>query len=235
MFQVIPVLDLRDGQVVHARRGERERYQPLRSVLCEGNGPVAVMRGLLGLFPFRTVYVADLDAIQGTGDNRAVLAELATAFPQVAFWVDAAFRGGDDIRDFLGRHPGEAVLGSESLSGVAALEALRADPAWPRVVLSLDFRDRFIGPPELLERSALWTQRLIVMTLARVGSGAGPDRARLADMRRLAPLAALFAAGGVRGGDDLRELASQGVAGALVATALHDGRITAADLEAVIR
>ncbi|HYH17931.1 MAG TPA: HisA/HisF-related TIM barrel protein [Azospirillum sp.] len=235
MFQVIPVLDLRNGGVVHARRGERGRYPPLDSTLCAGNGPVAVVRGLLGLFAFRVIYVADLDAIEGTGDNGAALDRLAAAFPEVGFWVDAGFRNAEQVRGFLARGTGDAVLGSESLDGIEPLAVLKAEPAGRRIVLSLDFRDRFVGPPDLPGRTDLWPHRVIAMTLARVGSGAGPDRDRLADLRRAAPHAALFAAGGVRDAADLWDLAAQGVAGALVATALHDGRIGRATLEALAR
>ncbi|MCW2241322.1 HisA/HisF-related TIM barrel protein [Azospirillum canadense] len=237
MFQVVPVIDLRDGGVVHARRGDRGRYAPLRSPLCSGNDPVAVVGGLLGLHPFQVVYVADLDAIEGTGDNQPVLARLRAAFSGTGFWVDAGFRSADVVRRFVASGVGDAVLGSESLSGIEPLEQLRGDAAWEGVVLSLDFRDRFVGPAELLDRTDLWPRRIIAMTLARVGSGEGPDWGRLAEIgakiRGAEPDARLFAAGGVRGGDDLRELAARGSAGALVATALHDGRIGLADLQAL--
>lgn len=230
MFEVIPVLDLRGGVVVHARRGDRGRYQPLRSTLCDGSGPMEVVRGLLGLHGFGTVYVADLDAIEGTGDNLAAVAGLAAAFPGLRFWVDAGFRDAAAVRRFLEHSPGDPVLGSESLVGTGALEALRDGGAWPRVVLSLDFRDGFLGPPDLPVRGDLWPERVIAMTLARVGSGDGPDTGRLAELGRVRPRTRLFAAGGVRDGGDLLDLAARGVAGALVATALHDGHIGAGDL-----
>ncbi|WP_286192319.1 HisA/HisF-related TIM barrel protein [Roseomonas genomospecies 6] len=236
LFHVVPVIDLRGGGVVHARRGERGRYPPLRSSLCAGNDPVDVVGGLLGLHPFRTVYAADLDAIEGAGDNRAALARLKAAFPETGFWVDGGFRSADSVRGFVASGLGDAVLGSEGLEGLEPLAALKADPAaWTRVILSLDFRDRFVGPPDLLERAELWPDRVIAMTLARVGSGEGPDWTRLAEVGRANPQARLFAAGGVRDGNDLRELAARGSAGALVATALHDGRIDGAALEALAR
>ncbi len=230
MFHIIPVLDLRDGGVVHARRGARGGYPPLRSALCVGNAPTAVVRGLLGLFPFPVIYAADLDAIEGTGDNGAALDALAAAFPEICFWIDAGFRTPEDVGL---DHPGDPVLGSESLAGVETLEALQATPLWPRLVLSLDFRDGFVGPPALLARTDLWPQRVIAMTLARVGSGEGPDMARLAGLRRSAGHTRLFAAGGVRHAGDAQALAAQGIAGALVATALHDGRIGAVELRAL--
>lgn len=235
MFHVVPVIDLRDGGVVHARRGDRGLYPPLRSSLCAGNDPVAVVGGLLRLHPFRVVYAADLDAIQGIGDNRPALARLRAAFPDVGFWVDAGFRAADEVRGFVASGLGDAVLGSESLDGLAPLAMLKADPVWARVILSLDFRDRFVGPTGLLDRPDLWPQRIIAMTLARVGSGEGPDWSRLAEIGRAKPQASLFAAGGVRDGNDLRDLAARGGAGALVATALHDGRIGGAELDALKR
>jgi len=235
MFHVVPVIDLREGGVVHARRGDRDRYPPLRSSLCAGNDPVAVVGGLLRLHPFPVVYAADLDAIQGNGDNLPALARLKAAYPDVGFWVDAGFRTADAVRGFVASGLGDAVLVSESLDGLAPLATLKADPAWDRVILSLDFRDRFVGPPDLPNRPDLWPRRIIAMTLARVGSGEGPDWNRLAEIGRIKPQARLFAAGGVRNGGDLRDLAARGSAGALVATALHDGRIGGAELDALSR
>lgn len=59
------------GAVVHARRGERDRHPPPRSILCEGNAPDAVMAGPRALLPLRRVYIADLYAIEGTDDQSA--------------------------------------------------------------------------------------------------------------------------------------------------------------------
>ena len=66
-MQAIPVIDLMGGQVVRARMGDRASYRPLESPLSPTSDPVDVVRGLLGVFPFPTLYVADLDAIQGSG------------------------------------------------------------------------------------------------------------------------------------------------------------------------
>ncbi len=101
-------------------------------------------------------------------------------------------------------------------------------------MLSLDFRgDAFQGSEEILAEPALWPQRVIVMTLARVGSGAGPDLQRIAAIRSIAGGRDIYAAGGVRGAGDLSALKAAGAAGALIATALHERRIVAADLDAL--
>ena len=98
-------------------------------------------------------------------------------------------------------------------------------------VLSLDYRgERFVGPAAVEASAEFWPDHIIAMTLARVGSGAGPDTARLDQVQRRAGARRLFAAGGVRDAGDIERLAAMGVAGALVARALHDGRLTGADL-----
>ena len=70
-MDVIPVIDLKGGVVVHARRGDRARYRPIESPLSPTATPLDVVTGLMALHPFRRLYIADLDAIGGTGDNRA--------------------------------------------------------------------------------------------------------------------------------------------------------------------
>jgi uncharacterized protein related to proFAR isomerase len=40
--KIIPVVDVLKGIVVHAVRGKRKEYQPLKSVLCASTDPVEV-------------------------------------------------------------------------------------------------------------------------------------------------------------------------------------------------
>jgi HisA/HisF family protein len=227
-MQVIPVLDLRDRMVVRAHMGQRDRYRPIETPLSSTSDPVDVARGLLSLHSFETIYIADLDAIEGKGSNDIALAQLRHAFPGVKLWVDNGIADADQVRRRLADGADALVLGSESQADARLVHELAADP---RVILSLDFRGTaFAGPPELLAESSHWPCRLIVMTLARVGSGAGPDLERLSEISARAPGRLIYAAGGVRDAEDLAALRRLGIAGALVATSLHDGRLTGADI-----
>jgi phosphoribosylformimino-5-aminoimidazole carboxamide ribotide isomerase len=231
-FAIVPVLDLKGGQVVHARAGERSRYLPIRSTLAASSEPQAVIDGLLSVAPFRRVYIADLDAIEGRGDHRRLVTELARRYRSLAFWLDGGFAGAAEAAAVLaeGATP---VLGSESLRDERALIATVRRLGSGNCVLSLDYRgERFVGPAAIEDQPEFWPDRVIAMTLSRVGSGAGPDMSRLAGLRRVAGARYLFAAGGVRDAEDLERLAAMGIAGALVASALHDGRLTAAALAA---
>ena len=228
-MEVIPVIDLKGGVVVHARMGERALYRPIETPLARGSDPIDVARGLLAVHRFTTLYVADLDAITGTGDNRAALDRLRRALPDLTLWVDSGIADQGAAAAWLAQGLGHVVLGSETQRDIAAIRHFATEP---HAVLSLDFRgEAFQGPPELLANAAIWPQRVIVMTLHRVGSDAGPDFARL---RAIKPAAReIYAAGGVRDADDLQALADAGIAGALVASSLHNGRLTAADLRRI--
>ena len=229
-FEIVPVLDLKSGRVVHARAGERDKYAPVRSALTDSSDPQAVLDSLLALSPFRCVYIADLDAIEGRGDHRPVVAALVSQYPGIDVWIDGGFTNLDAAASAAGAGA-TPVLGTESWSHGEALAAAIRHLGPDGCVLSLDYRgDRFVGPVAFDARPELWPDRLIAMTLSRVGTGSGPDFARLEAIGHQAGTRRLYAAGGVRGADDLRALAGQRIAGVLVATALHDGRLTRAAL-----
>jgi phosphoribosylformimino-5-aminoimidazole carboxamide ribotide isomerase len=230
-MDVIPVIDLMRGAVVHARGGQRDTYRPISSALSASHAPAEVVAGLRRRAPFRRLYVADLDAIERHGDHREVLDQLAAAEPSVELWVDNGAAAPAAVDEWLERGPGCLVLGSESQQDAALLRRVRDHP---RALLSLDFRgDAFRGPAEILHEAQDWPRRVIVMTLSRVGAAAGPDFDRLGSIIARAGNRQVFAAGGVRNGADLRILADMGAAGVLVATALHAGAITAEDIRDV--
>lgn len=230
-MNIIPVLDIKTGTVVRACRGQRDAYPPLRSALCQDSDPRAVVDALLSIFPFPAIYIADLDAITGRGNNTALIAALAGSFPEMCFWLDAGFARPAELLALGNRGGLTPVLGSESQLSIDTFRALREQA--PRSVLSLDFRgDRFLGPEALLRRVESWPQQVIVMELDRVGTGSGPGLDRLAGLAAAAPDRRFYAAGGVRGRGDLAALAAAGAAGVLLASALHDRLLTRDDIVA---
>ncbi len=237
---LIPVIDLLHGQVVHARRGERENYRPIQSSLCAGSEAHNIVAALLALHPFANLYIADLNAIQKKSENLNKIKELHEAFPSLTLWLDAGIGDAAHYQQLAAQQLGRLVIGSETLHDTALLK-LRPNNAIAKTapVLSLDFiGDQFRGPPALQNNPDLWLDDIIAMTLSRVGADSGPDFDRLSQLIALSqqrtPHKNIYAAGGVRHSADLHQLRAMGVSGALVASALHDGRITRNDLTSFV-
>ena len=63
---IVPVVDLMGGALVRAQRGERHRYAPWSSPLGDGGrDPLGLADALARRAGSDTLYVADLDALQG--------------------------------------------------------------------------------------------------------------------------------------------------------------------------
>ncbi len=90
-------------------------------------------------------------------------------------------------------------------------------------------------PIEVLSRlhQAGWRE-VILLDLARVGTGTGVDFALIAEARQRLPELTLLFGGGVRDVTELVDLKAAGVAGALVATVLHQGIITRQQISALL-
>ena len=216
------------GRVVRARGGRRDDYRPLISPLCPDAEPAALAGRFRDTLGADTLYLADLDAIMGLGNNHALLQAIACAQPSLALWVDAGLGDRDALSAFRAACPGRPVIGSETLTDPHLIDVA------PDALLSLDFKgDTLLGPATLLPTIGTDRRDLILMSLHRIGGDFGPDLALLDDLRRRLPQCRQHVAGGIRNGDDLRCLVDAGAAGVLLSSALHDGRIGAADIAAL--
>lgn len=224
-------------------RGERERYREVRSVLVAGADPSAVAQALCRACGSPAVYVADLDAIAGTGshdDQIRALREHLSLQP----WVDAGTADAARASRLVETGAARVIVGTETLSGLRGLRAIRAAAPAGRLLVSVDLDAHGVISrcPELSGRTALGALDLLVaegateailLSLPQVGTGAGPDLETLAAARASFPSLRLISGGGVHGPDDLRRLADAGADGVLLATALHRGWISPADIRAV--
>ncbi|MCZ7662377.1 MAG: HisA/HisF-related TIM barrel protein [Thermoleophilia bacterium] len=244
-MDIIPVLDLMKGRVVHGVQGDREHYRPIQSVLTRSSAPLTVARALKRETDCRAFYVADLDAIQGDGHHEKAIRTLADRLG-VELWVDAAIADTVSAVRLLDAGATRVIVGSETLPSLEALRTIRDALLPGQMLFSLDVgREGVLGPCpalrglqpmaalDVLSQEGL--SQVILLTLDQVGTGRGPDWSVLESARATFPQLSLIAGGGVRNPDDLWKLAKLGVDGALVATSLHRGWITGADLHDVRR
>ncbi len=244
---LIPVLDLARGQAVHARRGDRLHYRPVRSVLAPGRtgDALALARAYRTELRASHCYVADVDAIEGKPLQAGLLAALAD--PAQGFgpglMVDAGVNSAARAREVLARGATQIVVGLESLPSFAVFEEIVSAAPSGRVVFSLDLRagrpvagdgfDPDLAPAEFAARAVeLGAAAVLVIDLAAVGSSAGPWHLELLGNLKQRLGRPVYAAGGVRSREDIALLRQAGCDGVLVATALHAGELGAADFAA---
>jgi phosphoribosylformimino-5-aminoimidazole carboxamide ribotide isomerase len=234
------VLDLKGGRAVHARGGRREQYDAVESRLTPRRGDaLALARAYRDALGLRELYVADLDAIAGGAPQLAFVRSLAA--PSVSLWLDAGTATPDQAQQLVRQGASRVVVGLETLPSFDALAAIVEAVGARRVAFSLDLRDgqplarspdlvpREKGsdvPIALAERAAsAGASTVIVLDLARVGTASGLDLELIRRLRRALSRVELVAGGGVRDRADLEALADAGADAALVATALHEGRV----------
>lgn len=218
-LKLIPVIDLKKGIVVHAKNGERENYQPIKSVLTTHSDIYSVLQGFLKLHVFDTFYIADLDAITGQGSHADLIENVLKDFPIITFWVDAGYQ---KKRDFLPNYL--PVLGSECFTDENFHELADFKK---RFILSLDFgtNSEKLGSQKFFTQSEFWSENVIVMTLNRVGSSQGAAMDLLTKFKRDYPKTNFIAAGGVRYFQDIENLNKIGIKQVLVASSLHSGTL----------
>jgi len=244
-MRTVPVIDLRGGRAVAGRSGDRERYAPVMSRIRGGaaedlSDPRHLARALAETLAPERLYVADLDRIEGTGDNDPVVAALLEEDPaRVILWD-----GGLAHRTEAPRHPRLVpILATECLATVEEIDAAAdvAATGTPQPWLGLDLEAggllarasvvAGLGERALLRRAVrAGVGGVAIVLLSRVGTRSGLPRERLRRLREEAPGLAMIAGGGIASIDDLLFLQSIGCQGALLATALHDGRLRPAAL-----
>ena len=225
-MEIIPVIDLMGGVVVHARGGERKQYKELQSTLTKHTEPKKVIADVLAFYPFKILYIADLDAIFDQSFNIELYQQISKRFPEVTFWLDAGIQTQQQWHDLNQISGIEPVIASESLRDLGLLNKRN------RGVLSLDFQyGEFLGNIEILHQVEYWPNSIIVMNIDAVGGKSGPDFSLLKQIRDKRVDSDIIAAGGVRNARDLMSLEKENVAAVLIASALHNGEISVLEIQ----
>lgn len=225
MFRIVFVLDILNGNAVHAVRGERAKYQPVSgSRICDSSAPMDIISVLMP----KEVYIADLDRLQHLGDNFEIIKKIST---KTKTMVDIGAEDIGDVEKCIAIAD-TVILGTETASFELIKEAAKKFPG--RISVSIDIKngrvltkDRKLAmePKELVKLLNEYDIKdLIILELNKVGTGAGIDVDFLKEIAGLSNHNVL-AGGGIRDMKDVNTLKNTGMRGALVATAVHRGKI----------
>jgi phosphoribosylformimino-5-aminoimidazole carboxamide ribotide isomerase len=232
--ELIPAVDLRGGRVVRLRQGDFGREQ------VHGDDPLAVVRRWVGEGAPR-LHLVDLD---GARDGRPVQADLLTQLVEAA-GVPCQVAGGlrDDAAVAAALEAGadRVVLGTRLIGDPAWAASLIARHGAERIVAALDVQDgEALGdgwvsggtsrPLEiaLSELCQAGLALFVVTAIRRDGLLGGPDLELLGRVAAVVGPASVIASGGIASVADLQELAGAGYAGAILGSALYEGKISLA-------
>ncbi len=238
-MKIIPVIDVLDGRVVHAIRGRRKEYQPLKSILSTSTDPVDVAAALKRL-GFGELYLADLDAITRRQANFSIFRNIADK-TGLDLMVDAGIDDLKKAKRVLDSHVLKVIIATETLPSISFVAKAVALFGSDKIMVSLDLiGNRVISgfelgalkdPVALLRKfQEAGVSQFIVLDLCRVGSEEGVNVPFLREVLRNIKVD-VCVGGGIRDIKDLIELEDVGVFGVLLATALHSGKISLKELK----
>jgi phosphoribosylformimino-5-aminoimidazole carboxamide ribotide isomerase len=236
-MQIIPVLDLLDSVVVRGVGGRRDEYQPVVSQIAPSANPLDVAEAFRDTFGLDTFYIADLDAILHGQPNHDVHSQLRDAGFKLL--IDGGIKNAAEADTLLTSGATKVVAALETWPLLSSLELLARRIGPEQLIFSLDlkggvpvrrFSDLISTDPVDIGAVVIeaGVREMIVLDLADVGVGTGVSTGALCEsLRDFAPRLRLIAGGGVRSVADLDQLQSQRIDGCLIASALHNGAISA--------
>lgn len=209
------VMDVMNGRVVAGLGGKRSEYRDISELSRVVS--TSSLSGVVQEIGPENVYIADLDRIEGRGENLAEISKVCRMVKKAI--VDAGFREGDGLKGY----PFTPVLGTETFD-ITKLE----DGNW---IVSVDIKgnlldrsNRFSSFTEVLEYlNSFRLAGVLVLPIHSVGTMSFDfsivERAlEISDHD-------ILTGGGMRSMEDLYRAKDLGVRGVLISTAVHRGNI----------
>lgn len=240
-MDLYPAIDLRGGKVVQLTQGDFDRER------VHGDDPVAVAQSFVAAGA-RWIHTVDLDAAR-TGEplNRHLIAAIAAAVP-VPVQAGGGVRSLDAAAALADAGVARVVMGTAAMEDPDLVTAVAARQP---VALGLDVRGREVAVHgwaagsgvdwvDALARLAASGAEAVIVTQIQVeGLMGGPDAAGLAEVLAATELD-VIASGGVGVLDDLLaldaiEASGRRLAGAIVGTAIYEGRVDVATAVAALQ
>jgi len=238
-MKIIPVIDVLNGIAVHGVRGERNRYQPLKSLLCKSVDPLEIA-SVFEKLGFSSLYLADLDAILCKTVNFRIYKQIMTE-TRLDLMVDAGIANIAKAHEVMEMGVSKIVVGSETLRNLSFVSQAVNTFGEDKVVVSIDQKggkvlsaSKAVASMDAIsvtqKLASLGVFQVILLDLDRVGTEYGINWSLLRDILELTGVEVLVG-GGIRSLQELQELRKLGVSGALVATILHNGKLTVDELK----
>lgn len=223
----IPALDLRDNACVQLVGGSFEREK------VRVDDPVRVVMEFRE-YGFRNLHVVDLDAATERGSNAEIVRRIL-GFDDLSVQVGGGIRTMSQITDALESGASRVVVGTRAIEDQSWL-CVAASRFPSAIIVAADVRDRQVLTHGWTRESqnsvfdvidvlnTLPIAGVLVTAVHREGLMEGADLELMKEVVDASGFP-VYAAGGIKGMDDLRALDDSGVSAAIIGMALYTGAL----------
>jgi phosphoribosylformimino-5-aminoimidazole carboxamide ribotide isomerase len=233
-MQIIPAIDLKDGQCVRLRKGVMEDSTVFSS------DPVAVARQWVDQGA-RRLHLVDLNgAFAGKPVNGEVVAAIAKAFPELPIQIGGGIRSAETIRHYLEAGVSYVIIGTKAVKEPQFVtDMCREFPG--TIIVGLDAKNGFVATDGWAEVSTIKATELakrfeadgvssiIYTDIDRDGMMQGVNVDATVTMAMASNLP-IVASGGITNLDDIKALLARahegaGICGAITGRAIYEGTL----------
>lgn len=229
---IYPAIDLRDGKTVRLIEGDFGK-----ETVFDANPVDSALRWQESGAEW--LHVVDLDgARSGTTSNLAVVSAIRSAV-RIPIELGGGIRTVEAAERYFEMGIDRVILGTSAVENTGLVGTLVAQ--WgDRVAVGLDARDGKLATAGWLEQSEVTAidiaatlrqagvRNFIVTDIHKDGKLQGPNL-RMLEEAQFVLQNGVIASGGISSIEDVREVATVGVDGAIIGRALYDGRIELAE------
>lgn len=231
-MQIIPAIDLKDGQCVRLKQGRMEDDTVFSS-------DVVATAGRWVDAGTKRLHIVDLDgAFAGEPRNGEIIREVCKSYPDLQVQVGGGIRDANIAARYIDAGVQWVIIGTQAVREPAIVERLcKSHPG--QVIVGLDARDGLVALSGWAEDSGqdaielaksfegVGVSGIVYTDIERDGMMQGFNAEATAELAKQIDIP-VFASGGVNSYEDVDRLchiAVHGVTGAIVGRAMYDGTI----------
>ena len=233
-FKIIPVIDILNSKAVHAIKGERNKYKPLKSPFFKSTNPIKIIKLFHNKYNFNEFYIADLDSILKKKPNFRILKKILN-ITNMNLIIDPGIVNFEDVLKFSKYKFKALILGLETIKNIDIISQSLKILGPNKVIVSIDmFKGAIISNDKELTNQdpltvikkiqTLGVKEIILLDLYRVGQKLGGIPCLYTEVL-LNYSGSIYVGGGIKNFNDLLLYKEQQFSGVLLATALYDGTI----------
>jgi len=233
-FRIIPVIDILNSEAVHAVKGERKNYKPLKSVLINSSDPLAIIKKINHKYLIKEVYIADLDAILRRKPNFSLLIKILK-LPEIKIMIDPGIISTKNILEYSIYGLDSLILGLETIKNLGVISDCLEIIGPQKTIVSIDMYKEVIQtnvkeikkqhPIEIIKKvDELGVKKIILLDLYKIGQKIGGIPPLYQEVREKFN-GQIIVGGGIRDVRDIELYKQENFSGVLIGTALYDGTI----------